>query len=114
MSNSLQLLTTIVQENLYQKLILQLEKDFLLCNESFTINQNTKPQELINSLQTKIYDLISFRFNKYLNLLYIIDVSEEQVKSINSFDLLFLSQEISFLILKREWQKVYYKNKYST
>jgi hypothetical protein len=52
----------------------------------------------------KIYRLIQYKFAEYLNLLYIIDVSEDEVKMDGS-DLVILAEQVSFLILKREWQK---------
>jgi hypothetical protein len=62
-----QLLNEIVNQNLYQDLLKQLEKDFLLSNENIEISEKTTPQELITILHQKIYDLISFKFNEYLN-----------------------------------------------
>ena len=49
---------------------------------------------------------------EYLNLLYIVDVSEKQVKALDGNDTLKLAEDVSFLILRREWQKVWYKSKY--
>jgi hypothetical protein len=46
-------------------------------------------------------------------LLYIIDVSEIKVKALDGNDTVKLSEDITFLILQREWQKVWYKAKYS-
>jgi hypothetical protein len=112
MNEITQLLNEIVTQNLYQDLIKQLEKDFLLSNENIEISEKTTPQELISVLHQKIHDLISFKFNEYLNLLYIIDISENLIKSLDGSDLLILSKEVSYLILKREWQKVYYRNLY--
>lgn len=107
------LLEDVIAKNLYYNLIKQLEKDFLLSNESFSINEDTSPKELSTILHQKIYDLISFKFNEYLNLLYIIDVSETEIKKLDGSDLIELSKQVTYLILKREWQKVYYKNLYS-
>jgi hypothetical protein len=49
--------------------------------------------------------LIQYKFAEYLNLLYIIDVSEDEVKKMDGSDLVILAGAVSFLILKREWQK---------
>jgi len=51
------------------------------------------------------------KFNDYLNLLYIVDVSEEKIKQLDGSDAIQLSEQVTFLILKREWQKVWFKNK---
>ena len=59
-----------------------------------------------------VYKLIQEKFTEYLNLLYIIDVPEKQVKALNGDDIQELSGAVSFLILKREWQKVWYRNNF--
>jgi hypothetical protein len=60
--------------------------------------------ELKIQLHEKIYRLIQYKFAEYLNLLYIIDVSEDEVKKMDGSDLVILASK-SLLILKREWQK---------
>lgn len=99
-------------ENLYLKLIEQINKDFNLANESIDFPLSTKPMELKVQLHEKIYRLIQYKFAEYLNLLYIIDVAEDQVKKLDGSDVAALSEQIAFLILKREWQKVWFRNKY--
>lgn len=110
--NTEELLSTALQDNLYIKLIEQLNKDFTLANEDLSVAINSNPQNLIDVLHEKIYYLIQNKFAEYLNLLYIIDVPEEQIKKLNGCDILELSKQVSFLILKREWQKVWFRNKY--
>jgi hypothetical protein len=99
-------------ENLYLKLIEQINKDFNLANESIDFPLSTKPMELKVQLHEKIYRLIQYKFAEYLNLLYIIDVAEDQVKKLDGSDVAALSEQVAFLILKREWQKVWFRNKY--
>jgi hypothetical protein len=99
-------------ENLYLKLIEQINKDFNLANESIDFPLSTKPTELKVQLHEKIYRLIQYKFAEYLNLLYIIDVPEDQVKKLDGSDLMALSEQIAFLILKREWMKVWFRNNY--
>lgn len=98
---------------LYEKLILQLNKDFLLANVDLDFHEEVLPSSLKLLLHETVYRLIQEKFTEYLNLLYIIDVPEKDVKALNGDDILKLSEEVSFLILKREWQKVWFKNKYS-
>jgi len=45
-------------------------------------------------------------------LLYIVDVPEHQIKNIKETDLERLVPQVAFLILKREWQKVWFKSRY--
>jgi hypothetical protein len=106
------LFTEAQEEALYPKLIAQINKDFNLANEGIDFPMSVKPEELTIQLHEKIYRLIQYKFAEYLNLLYIIDVAEEEVKKLDGSDLVVLSEQVSFLILKREWQKVWFKNKY--
>ena len=96
---------------LYSKLISQLNKDFNLANEAIDIPEQTSADRLKTILHEKIYRLIQYKFAEYLNLLYIIDVSEEEVKKLDGSDISALSGQVAFLILKREWQKVWFRNK---
>ena len=64
-------------------------------------------------LLEKIYYLIMERFSEYLNLLYIVDVPEKAFKEIQVTDVVDVAEQVSFLILKREMQKVWLKTKYS-
>lgn len=108
------LLTEAEGENLYLKLIEQMNKDFNLANEAIDFPLSISPNELKLQLHEKIYRLIQYKFAEYLNLLYIIDVSEEEIKKLDGSDLVVLSEDVAFLILKREWQKVWFRNKYSS
>jgi hypothetical protein len=100
------------QIGLYKKLIQQLNKDFLLANIDLDIDEDILPSRLKQILHETIFQLIQEKFSEYLNLLYIIDVPEAQVKQLDGSDLVLLSEQISFLILLREWQKVWYRNNY--
>jgi hypothetical protein len=106
------LLSEAEKENLYSKLIEQINKDFNFANEAVDFSQSTTPHELKVQLHEKIYRLIQYKFAEYLNLLYIIDVPEETIKQLDGSDLVELSEQVSFLILKREWMKVWFRNKY--
>jgi len=109
--------TTLIEEanslKLYKKLIKQLNKDFLLANIDLDFHEDVLPLSLKLLLHETVYKLIQEKFTEYLNLLYIIDVPEKEVKALNGDDTLKLSEDVSFLILKREWQKVWFKNKYA-
>jgi hypothetical protein len=97
---------------LYSKLVKQLNKDFLLANIDLDFHEEILPSSLKLLLHETIYKLIQEKFMEYLNLLYIVDVSEKQVKALDGNDTLKLAEDVSFLILRREWQKVWYKSKY--
>ena len=101
------------KESLYLNLIEQINKDFNLANEGIDFPLSISPDELKIQLHEKIYRMIQYKFAEYLNLLYIIDVSEIEIKKLDGSDLVILAEEVSFLILKREWQKVWFRNYYS-
>lgn len=106
------LLSEAQKQSLYLKLIEQLNKDFSLANESIDFSLQTTPIDLKTQLQEKIYRLIQYKFAEYLNLLYIVDVSENEIKKLDGSNLFELAEEVSFLVLKREWQKVWFKNNF--
>ena len=99
-------------ENLYEKLIEQINKDFNLANEGIDFPLSTSPDELKNQLHEKVYRMIQYKFTEYLNLLYIIDVSESEIKKLDGSDLVVLAEQVSSMILKREWMKVWFRNRY--
>ena len=107
------LITEANQLKLYKKLIHQLNKDMLFANVDLEFDEDVLPSSLKLILHETLYKLIQEKFSNYLNLLYIIDVPEDEVKQLDGSNILSLSEEILFLILKREWQKVWLKSKYS-
>lgn len=107
-----ELLSLAEAEELYKKLVLQLNKDLAYANTELSFEPDIKPQKLKRDLHELVYVLVNERFADYLNLLYIIDVSETKVRQLDGSDLVKLSEQVTFLILKREWQKVWYKNRY--
>jgi len=106
------LLSEAEKENLYQNLIVQLNKDFNFANEPVDFLLSITPDELKVQLHEKIYRLIQYKFAEYLSLLYIVDVPEDQVKKLDGSDIMELSEQVSFLILKREWMKVWFRSRY--
>ena len=110
--NSDALLSEAENESLYAKLIEQINKDFNLANEGIDFPMSTSPNDLKIQLCEKIYRMIQNKFAEYLNLLYIIDVPEDQIKKLDGSDIAELSHQVAFLILKREWMKVWFRNRY--
>ncbi len=100
------------QNNLYRNLINQLNKDFVFANIDLEFDEEVLPTSLKLILHETVYQLIQEKFTDYLNLLYIIDVSEKKVRELDGTDMIKLSEEVTFLILQREWQKVWYKSQY--
>lgn len=110
--NSSELLQNAKRTQLYRNLVLQLQKDFGLANIPIDLIPTSgldeiEPSALKSILHEKVYYLIMERFSEYLNILYIIDVPEVEVKKIKVTDAVEVAEQVSFLILKREWQKVW-------
>ncbi|QXP80240.1 MULTISPECIES: hypothetical protein [Winogradskyella] len=111
-SNFEDLITEAESLNLYKKLILQLNKDLLYANIDLEFHKDTLPTSLKLVLQETIFNLINSKFSDYLNLLYIVDVSEIKIRNLDGSDVLKMSEDVTFMLLQREWQKVWYKSKY--
>jgi DNA-binding Lrp family transcriptional regulator len=109
--NLITLLHSIEVENLYKKLIEQLNKDFRLSNLEAQFNLTIAPNELLIALKRILERLITNKYDDYLNFLYRIDVSEKELLTIKSGKLEEIIDELTYLILKREYQKVWFKNK---
>jgi len=105
------LLVDATKEELYGKLIVQLNKDFALANIEESFSDDISPETLKKELHAIVYQLIQEKFAEYLNVLYIMDVSEAKIKALDGSDVVELSGQVAFLILQREWQKVWFKNK---
>lgn len=106
-------LAEVAQLDLYAKLIGQLNKDLALANIDLEFASDVLPTSLKLVLHETIYKLIQEKFMDYLNLLYIVDVSEEKIRQLDGNDVLQLSEQVTFLVLQREWQKVFYRNNFS-
>jgi hypothetical protein len=96
--------------DLYQKLILQINKDLVYANINLEFDKETLPTSLKLVLQEMVVELIQNKFSVYLNLLYSVDVSEVKIRALDGNDTLKLADDVTFLILQREWQKVWYRN----
>jgi hypothetical protein len=106
------LLSEAQKEKLYTKLVEQINKDFTLANEPVDLPEDISPINLKVGVQDKIFNLINHKFAEYLNLLYIIDVPEKDIRALSGADIAELAEQVAFLILKREWQKVWFRNRY--
>lgn len=112
--NTNQLIDLAVSRTLYKKLILQLNKDFQLSNIEECISEVVPPNDLKRQLNGIVEHLIHYNFDSFLNLLYRIDLSEHSIKKQTSQSTEVYIEYVSFLILKREWQKVWFKHNYSS
>ena len=109
--NSLELLNQINSEKLLIKLVEQLNKDLQLANITESFKLSVSILELKEGLSKLLLHLISNNYDDYLNLLYRIDVSEKELATIKSNSLDESLEEVCFVVLKREFQKVWFKNR---
>lgn len=110
--NALELLQNIELENLYSALIEQLNKDFQLSNLNYSFEKNILPINLKEKLAMTLLNLINSQYDDYLNFLYRVDVPEKELLKIKEEDLNNIIEEITYLVLKREYQKVWLKHNY--
>ncbi len=107
-----ELLAKSVKENLYGEIIQQLNKDFLLANVSFQFSEAINPSELKKALIEILLKMVLNNYDDYLNLIYRVDIYEKDLVKIKGQSLTLVVEEIAFLILKREYQKVWFRNKF--
>jgi len=111
-NKELTLLSNKIQgEDLLKKLIQQTNKDANLSGIDFNLNESFTLTSTANELNELITDLIKYDFGSYLNFLYRIDISETDLLKIQDNEMKDLSKKVTILILKKEWQKVWFKNK---
>lgn len=107
--NTEELLNSIAIENLTMQLIAQLNKDFQLANVVGSFNLKASPVQLKKELFSILLNLITNQYDDYLNLLYRIDVPESKLAKLKNDNLNTSMEEITYLVLKREYQKVWFK-----
>ena len=111
-SNSKSLLQYAANCQLYSKLVRQINKDFHAAQASLEMPAHIDPDDLCDSLREKIYFLLLERFSDFLQLMYIVDIPETVYRKMQSKDVVEIAEQIGFLVLKREWQKVWLKTNY--
>jgi len=94
------------EQKLYKRIIQQLNKDLSTAAVELYFQESLTPEALKQELQQLVKHLMQFEFDRYLNLLYIVDVSELRIRRLPSKEINQLSGAVTFLILQREWQKV--------
>lgn len=110
--NTEELLISIAIENLYGQLIAQLNKDFQLANVAGSFDFKVSPAQLKKELFAILLNLITNQYDDYLNLLYRIDVPESELAKLLNDNLTISLEEITYLVLKRTYQKVWFKQNF--
>ena len=96
---------------LFNDLLIQLKKDLDLSGiDSDLLDRVTNEKDLIEILMQIIEDLLTYRLDLFQNLLYRIDITEEQLRlGLEDNPQIRLTE----IILKREILKVYFRKKFS-
>ena len=97
---------------LYVLLVCQLNKDVQLANLSITFDENISPKKLFEELQSIVVNLLTNNYDDYLNFMYRVDVNEKLLKQVKTDNLNVAAKNITYLILKREYQKVWLKEQF--
>ena len=107
----LALFQQIESEQLLGSLIRQLNKDADLSGLDFQCNESILAVDLVNQVYELLVHLMLVDFKTYLNFLYRIDVSERTLREISDTDPKLIAEKVTILVLKREWQKVSFRNR---
>ena len=103
-------LKTELTVDLFHKLVSQLQKDFVLTGIQYDFS-DLDPNQLINSLNEIMEELLNKEYPTLLNLLYRMDIPES---AINFNDEITAEQHLVNLILRREFLKIQLRMKYSS
>lgn len=114
---SIELLRTARDKNLYLQLVDQIKKDFERANIGIDLQKKNsteaqEPEALIEGIHEKLYVLIMEQFEAYINLMYIVDVSEKAMKEIVQTDTVEFAAKATALLVERELQKVELKQNF--
>jgi hypothetical protein len=112
-NDAIQSLYKLEQMEMLEKLIVQLNKDLSLSGIETQFNMDWSPKLLIDRLSKIVATLMKNEFHKFMNLLYRIDISEKKIGKIGTSDFDQVVNVITFMILKKEWQKVWFRNRNS-
>ncbi len=107
----LMLLKQIESHDLLGNLIQQITKDADLAGAIFACGKNVSAKELVHKLYVFLFELITTDFGTYLNFLYRVDIPERAIKSITEIESELIVKKVTLMVLQREWQKVWLRNK---
>jgi len=105
-------LSDISENQLYKKLVLQVKKDFELTGLNIDISENTAPDTLVAILSHSLLEIIQYKFDSFMQLLYRIDIAEKLIISNEIETSEVLAEKATYLILQREWQKVEWRERF--
>lgn len=115
MQNTKKLVTQInIQVSYLDQLVKQIDKDIRLAGiESDEFIDIDSPEILAETLYHFIDVLIHKHQESFNNFMYRVDIQEKDIYGLQQQNLEDLIENICLLIIKRELQKIYFRNKFS-
>ena len=107
----LQLLAEAEAQGLQEELVKQFNKDLSMSGVQASIDEGLSAGEVVMRLKRILKDLIQDDFQGYLNLLYRADVPQSKMVTSPETDFTDYVERSAYELLKREWQKVWIRNK---
>ena len=108
---SYQLLEKANERGLIEELTKQLNKDLSMCGLNVFIAEKQVPGEIVQNLKNILEDLVRDDFQGFLNLLYRVDVPKTRMRQSEESTFTDYIDKCAYELLKREWQKVWIRNK---
>ncbi len=105
-----ELLASMTGEAEYTRLLAQLIKDFTRANVAIDLRDTLRPGQMRNMLREKLHFLIMEGFDDYLHLMYVVDIPEKSFRELRVTDAVEITDQVVFLILRRELQKVRFRS----
>lgn len=112
MEKSISLLNTeLTNKALLDQLIQQLNKDFYRAAQVEVVPSDASIFEIVANLEIQLKLIVDQHPTKLSTLLYLIDIPEQEVHSNLKENPDQMIEVLTYLILKRECLKVYFRNK---
>ena len=109
--NGLRLFSKPESQGLKKELVMQLNKDLSMSGLDASIDEELSPGEIVTRLKVILDGLVRDDFQGFLNLLYRVDVSQSNMSRSEDSSFSDYIERSTFELLKREWQKVWIRNK---
>lgn len=108
---SISQLTDAKEKTMLPNIIIQINKDMQLSGNPYEIDQKDTAQQLVTDLGIIIQKLLRTDFSGLLNLFYRMDIPESLLLKMMAETPDDLTQNLTLLVLKKEWMKIWLRNK---
>jgi len=91
----------------------QIIKDLTLSGlETDAFENLSSPTDLANALKNLVSEMLTYRYEDFNRFMYRIDIPESKLSNLLHRDLASLVDELCVLILKREMQKIIFRQQF--